>query len=811
MRPDVSVVIPVYNSMPYLVECLDSVLKQTLDASRIEIIAVDDASDDGSAELLDQYAGRHPAMVVHHRETGSGGPSLPRNQALEQACGRYVFFMDADDVLGEEALERMVAMADRDESDIVLGKIIGLGRTSSVKAYQQSGKVDLFRSEVYRALSPQKLFRRSIIEENRLRFDEKIWWGEDQIFVTEAHLVSRGVSVVGDYDCYFLRFREDGGNITQRVRGVDEMVQHVEILMEMVADRVSDDHGRMRFLARHFRYLASNVLRGGITNDDAGYRSRLWERCRALYERYWAPEMHAEIGAYESLQIRLLGEGDLERSVELAHRAEDSTEAELVFDGGRAYRRYPFFRTAPAVPDHFYDVTDRLRLRASLVSSGWDGTTLRLEGEAWLTDVDLAGAGFTLVLRRRGDKHELRLAATTADSGARPAADSAPDTARTRWRATIDVPAAEDGAPLTTGVWDARLHASFHGVRRSLRLPATGGGALAPHAGRLLAMGPAGEVVPVVPYATTSGRLSLDVGGWLRPVEAGAAVTSVAWDGDRLLVTGAAWLTELPAGELSVTVALRRRAGETPAPRGQLARWNPFRALGGNPRSPGLVVTRGTPRDGGRSPASCPASADPEFFTVELDLGNARDESRLGGGVWDFWVTVESGSESREFRLPSDSGLTSEVLGRTRPSRRKAGASVTAYVTRGGYLAVDGQGKHFPVRSQLHLEAPRRRGKAGETEFPGRLGALPGENGVITVELLDARGTVMRELPVPFDGEPDEAVESVTSEPPAAEWPAFTLRVPTALLPPGGTARLRMTVEGAPGPVYGESVKLSDV
>jgi glycosyltransferase involved in cell wall biosynthesis len=64
------------------------------------------------------------------RQANSGGPSGPRNVGLGKARGRYVFFLDADDYFGPEALERMVAMGDAQGTDVVLGKVVGVNRTA---------------------------------------------------------------------------------------------------------------------------------------------------------------------------------------------------------------------------------------------------------------------------------------------------------------------------------------------------------------------------------------------------------------------------------------------------------------------------------------------------------------------------------------------------------------------------------------------------------------------------------------------------------------------------------------------------------
>ena len=125
--PDVSVVLPVYNTMPYLTRCLDSLVEQSLGLDRIQVIAVDDGSTDGSPEVLDSYAERHPGsfQVVH--QANSGGPAEPCNRGLELAGGRYVFFLGADDYLGPEALERLVRAATHWDSDVIFGRMVGVG------------------------------------------------------------------------------------------------------------------------------------------------------------------------------------------------------------------------------------------------------------------------------------------------------------------------------------------------------------------------------------------------------------------------------------------------------------------------------------------------------------------------------------------------------------------------------------------------------------------------------------------------------------------------------------------------------------
>src|SRR6186713_2753816 len=103
----VSVVVPVWNVAPWLGECLASVDGQTIGTAALELVAVDDGSTDGSGAMLDAYATGRPWVTVLH-QANSGGPGAPRNAGVELARGRYVFFLDADDYLAPDALERMV-------------------------------------------------------------------------------------------------------------------------------------------------------------------------------------------------------------------------------------------------------------------------------------------------------------------------------------------------------------------------------------------------------------------------------------------------------------------------------------------------------------------------------------------------------------------------------------------------------------------------------------------------------------------------------------------------------------------------------
>ena len=115
--PLVSVIIPVYNAQSTIELAINSVLKQTYPA--LEIIAVDDGSTDQTLVLLDRIAKETSRLKVITQR--NAGVSAARNAALSQCHGKYIRFVDADDTLPEQALEKMVSRIEKDQTELAIG------------------------------------------------------------------------------------------------------------------------------------------------------------------------------------------------------------------------------------------------------------------------------------------------------------------------------------------------------------------------------------------------------------------------------------------------------------------------------------------------------------------------------------------------------------------------------------------------------------------------------------------------------------------------------------------------------------------
>ncbi|WP_157151006.1 glycosyltransferase family 2 protein [Brachyspira sp. SAP_772] len=113
----VSVIIPVYNVEPYLRECLDSVINQTL--KEIEIICIDDCSTDNSYKILEEYAEKDNRIIILKNEKNTGGPSTARNKGIELSKGTYIGFIDADDYIKNDYIKNLYDTITKYDTDIV--------------------------------------------------------------------------------------------------------------------------------------------------------------------------------------------------------------------------------------------------------------------------------------------------------------------------------------------------------------------------------------------------------------------------------------------------------------------------------------------------------------------------------------------------------------------------------------------------------------------------------------------------------------------------------------------------------------------
>ncbi|MGY3201663.1 glycosyltransferase family 2 protein [Streptomyces sp. TE5632] len=377
--PDVSVIVAVYNTMPYLTECLNSLVGQSIGRDRLEIVAVDDGSTDDSGAELDRFAERYPNTVKVIHQENSGGPAAPSNRALDIATGRYVYFVGSDDHLGEEALERMVAYADEHGSDVVVGKMVGTnGRYVHQALYKKSDPdIGLTGSALPWTLANTKLFRRDLVEQHELRFPEQLPVGSDQPFTIEACVRARKISVVADYTCYYAVKRGDAGNITYRADHLARLRCTAEI-MDFTAALIDKGPERDAVLRRHFTWELAKLVRDDFPALDRELQRDLCAGIARLADAYLTDGIRDAMDVKRRVRISLARAGAIDELCEAITAEKKHGAPPFVVEGDRAYARYPGFRDPRiGVPDRCYElvgeaVPGRLAKGSELLASGWE-------------------------------------------------------------------------------------------------------------------------------------------------------------------------------------------------------------------------------------------------------------------------------------------------------------------------------------------------------------------------------------------------------------------------------------------------------
>lgn len=203
--PLLSVIVPMYNCAPVIVRCLDSI-----DYQDCEIIVVNDGSKDNGAEIVEKYAATHPNVRLINKS--NGGVSSARNLGIQEARGKYIVFVDADDYLAQYGLVRMITLAEQNAADIVKYKIHSLHHDApcvynSVADYNMkveviSGKAQaLNRYDISDYHVVDAVFKTSTIRENDVHFYTDLHLREDDAFMGAFYSVASQV-VVTDLPLY---------------------------------------------------------------------------------------------------------------------------------------------------------------------------------------------------------------------------------------------------------------------------------------------------------------------------------------------------------------------------------------------------------------------------------------------------------------------------------------------------------------------------------------------------------------------------------------------------------------------------------
>lgn len=198
-----SIIIPIYNAEATLRRCLDSLVGQQF--SDYELLLINDGSADGSDAICREYAAAYPKIRYFTKE--NGGVSSARNLGLSQAHGEYVLFVDSDDYVAKDYFAVISETLAHEMPELLMFGYRSFGGISAewnTGAFSENTEAKIaerisqaMRQYLFSSLL-SKAFRRQIIEENGLRFDEIFSIGEDQAFIFAYAMHIRSIASIPD-------------------------------------------------------------------------------------------------------------------------------------------------------------------------------------------------------------------------------------------------------------------------------------------------------------------------------------------------------------------------------------------------------------------------------------------------------------------------------------------------------------------------------------------------------------------------------------------------------------------------------------
>ena len=310
--PAVSVVIPCHDVEDYVVDCVLSALRQSYGG--LEVIAVEDGSNDTTGQLLDDLERTDDRVEVIRQ--ANGGLGAARNAGVAAASGEYLFFLDGDDVLPDDAIERMIEAATHSGSDMVSGVVARFDGTRQWRSGLYGPVFDaepvgthLFREPhlIFDQMACSKLIRRDFWNRHKLEFPVDTLF-EDALVMTRAHCLASGVDLIGT-PTYLWRLRPESitsdrfrsGSVAQRFAVVSEVDDY---LRDYAPDEVWLAHGD-KICAHDMRMYARLSVDAG-TGEFAEFMS---------YAQPVLHSLHPQAGSSVSSTAKLLRRFIVDRDV----------------------------------------------------------------------------------------------------------------------------------------------------------------------------------------------------------------------------------------------------------------------------------------------------------------------------------------------------------------------------------------------------------------------------------------------------------------------------------------------------------------
>jgi len=296
-----SIILPIYNVAPFLKECLDSILYQTY--QDFEVIAVDDCGTDNSISIVESYSNKLNINIIHHNH--NRGLSAARNSGLEIAKGEYILFVDSDDILAPDCLEKLMAMAEVSHAEMVIGNVDCFGEESSCVPRLKYDKEKIIEGRdnalmeylqgKYYMMAWNKLIRKYFLVKHNIQFVEGLIH-EDNPWALQVAAKAEKIAMIPDVT-YHYRVREGSLQTDKNFdRHFDAYCKIVELVGNNVAEILTSGYCNKEYVRywyeRQKALLYGNVFASGTAEQQKKMYSLIHDSLpQKKFEKYFVHYM----------------------------------------------------------------------------------------------------------------------------------------------------------------------------------------------------------------------------------------------------------------------------------------------------------------------------------------------------------------------------------------------------------------------------------------------------------------------------------------------------------------------------------------
>lgn len=305
--PKVSIIIPIFNPGEYFKKCLDSVVNQTL--KEIEIICIDDGSDDGSLDILESYAKNDSRFNILHQQNSGAGAA--RNKGIENSNGEFILFLDSDDWIENDICEKLYNHASNLDVDLVLFDVIWYFKNSNEmisyfeeNEFNEDYKTFVFNQDFIRnkIMEPSlgviwsKFYKSSFIKQNNIKFSTyKIY--NDVVFHFKTILSANKIAYLPKIGYHYIKVGQPSLQSSFRWGKYEPI--WFDVMMEVREFLIKNDlmyDFRREFV--NYSFLSFITKFGGIKEE---YKEVFYSKIKYFYESLKLTKDELEILPFDYL------------------------------------------------------------------------------------------------------------------------------------------------------------------------------------------------------------------------------------------------------------------------------------------------------------------------------------------------------------------------------------------------------------------------------------------------------------------------------------------------------------------------------